>query len=226
MKSYLPSLPAIAFILTACDAVSERDCEIFDHPEFSQWQSDATEGTVTFMRSDGTMMNFVRQKPVLNSPFLGTDGSSNDEDVVCGLTARVRLEASDGTLALTSIYTQQEQLLLDSADEALLIDHRVEAPAGTELVGSYLADISIERTRASTDPLRVIYLDAELEFEEIGGQSYEDVVRVNSVDLTPDSVEEPGESINHIAQIVIARQFGIVAFTDAEDREFVRVPQE
>ncbi|MFK7858412.1 MAG: hypothetical protein AB8B64_06320 [Granulosicoccus sp.] len=226
MKSYLPSLPVIALILAGCDPVSERECDVFDHPDLAQWQADTTEATVRYMSTDGTIMDFNRQAPVLNMPFIGSDGSSNDEDVICELSARIRLLATDNTLALTSIYEQQEQLLLESEDEALLINHLVEAPAGTELVGSFLADISDDRTRFNINPLLVIYLDADVDSEEIGGQSYEDVIRVNTFDPSPGSAVEPGKAIDHIKQIVVAREFGIVAFTDVDDREFVRVPIE
>lgn len=226
MKRHLLSLPVIALALVGCDPVSERDCDVFDHPDLALWQADTTESTVQFMNSEGAVMDFVRQTPLLNEPFLGTDGSSNDEDVNCELTARIRLQASDSALAITSIYLQQEQLLLDSEDEALLIDHVVEAPVGTELVGNYLADISVDRTRTTLDATRVVYLEEDQETEEIGGQSYEDVIRINAVDLTPGIADERGESIDQIKQIVIAREFGIVAFTDANDSEFVRVPLE
>lgn len=226
MKRHLLSLPVIALMLAGCDPVSERDCNIFDHPDLSQWQSDTTESTVRYMSSAGTIMDFERQLPVLNEPFLGSDGSSNDEDVTCELTASIRLEATDDSLVITSVYVQQEQLLLNSADESLLIDHILEAPAGTELTGNYLADISIGVTRVTVDPTRVIYLEPDQETEEIGGQSYEDVIRINSIDVSPGIDDESGESIDQIMQIVIAREFGVVAFTDAENREFVRVPLE
>ncbi|MFK8080785.1 MAG: hypothetical protein AB8B97_10920 [Granulosicoccus sp.] len=224
MKNYLRSLPLITLVLTGCDPVSERDCGVFDHPDLSQWQADLTESTVTYMSSDGVTLEFTRQAPVLNTPFTGSDGASNDEDVVCQLSASIRLLADDGSLALTSIYLQREQFRLESSDEALLVNHLVEAPAGVELNGDYLADISDDRVRSNPNPLRVIYLESDVETEEIGGQAYADVVRINAIDLDQGSETDPGRSIDHIKQIVIAREFGIVAFTDDEDREFVRIP--
>ena len=58
--------------------------------------------------------------------------------------------------------------------------------------------------------------------EEIGGQVYEDVVRINALELT--GTEEEEVSIDEIQQIVLAREFGVVAFTDSEGQEFARVP--
>jgi len=185
------------------------------------------------MNSEGTQIDFVRQSVVLNEPFTGADGASNDEDVICELEARSRMQSADNTLAFTSIFIQQEQSLLESADEALLFDLVVESPAGTELTGGFLADISDDRIRSNPEPSRVIYLDEDQETEEIGGQAYEDVIRINSVDRSPGSVDldpdtgmELIKSVDIIDQVVIAREFGIVAFTRANGLEYVRVPLE
>jgi len=228
VKKYLLGLPLFAIVLTACDPVSERECGVFDHPELTSWQADTSEATVQFMTDDGITLDFIRQTPLLNTPFLGADGASNDEDVVCELTAQIRLQATDNSLAMTSIYEQQENSLLESEDESLFFDILVESPVGRELVGTYLADISIKAERVISDPVRVIYLvpdeeSGEVAPEVIGGQSYEDVIRINSVDSSPGVEDERGEAIDIVQQIVIAREFGIVAFTDAADRVFVRV---
>lgn len=220
-----------AGVLVGCNPVSERECGVFDHPELALWQADTGESNVSFMSSDGTTIDFVRQAVVLNTPFLGSDGSSNDEDVVCELSASVRYQATDSALAITSVYLQDEKLLLDSADEALYSDHLVEEPAGTELAGSYLADISVNLTRVNFDPDRVQYLEEDVTSEEIGGLSYEDVIRIGALDISAvTTVADPdvdtglnASAVLGIVQVVIARNAGLVAFSDSQDREFVRV---
>lgn len=246
MKYPLLIVPIIAAVLSACDPESERDCGVFDHPELALWQSEDIETQAQFVSSDGTMANFERQAVVLNEAFLGADGASNDEDVICELTATVRLQSSDATLAIESIFIQRERLPLDSDDEALFIDHSIEVPSGTVLPDSFLADISVARTRINLAPSRIEYVVAEveepvegetetetdtetdpdaLEMVVIGGQTYEDVVRIGST-LAPadDDTTQGAGPISSIREVVVARNFGIVAFTDDQNREFVRVP--
>ena len=239
--------PVAAVILAACNPVSERECGVFDHPEFSQWQSQDLPAQVSFMNDAGATINFTREPVVLNEPFLGTDGASNDEDVVCNLEARVRLLASDNTLAITSIFIQPEALLLDSDQEPLRVDHVIEAPVGATLDGDFPADISIGRPRFNLDATRVTYLEEEetedaseetdapetsdtqepeemtVLSEEIGGQSYDDVVRIDSAVPLPEPLQDGTLPIG-IRQIVLARDFGVVAFTDNNDSEIVRLP--
>lgn len=240
MKISLLSLSVLCLALTGCDAVSERDCGVFDHPDLLTWQSDTAAGSVTFMSEDGTMINFVRDAVVTNEPFLGTDGASNDEDVLCELTAQVRMEATDGSLAIVTTYEQLEFLLLPTEEESLLVDHRIEVPVATELAGDFPADISITTTRVIFDSERVTYLEDGVTSEEIGGQSYEDVVRIDAseadpetnldtnLDTNPETNPETNDSvdfaINHITQIVMALEFGVVAFIDANDQLFARIP--
>lgn len=236
MKTSLLSLSVLCLALTGCDAVSERDCGVFDHPDLLTWQSDTAAGSVTFMSDDGTMINFVRDAVVTNEPFLGTDGASNDEDVLCELTAQVRMEATDGSMAIVTTYEQLEFLLLPAEDESLVVDHRIEVPVATELAGDFPADISITATRVIFDSERVTYLEDDVTSEEIGGQSYEDVVRIDASEADPeanpaadseDNLEADNSvdfAINHITQIVMAHEFGIVAFIDANDQLFARIP--
>lgn len=224
MKKTFIALPLVAMILAACDPVSERECGVFSHPELSLWQPDSLGSQVQFMSEDGTTMNFNRQAALLNEPFLGTDGASNDEDVVCELTALVRLQAVDDSLVISSSYIQLEQLLLPGDAETLLVNHTLDAPAGTELTGGFAADISVNVDRTLFDAGRVIYLEEDVLTEEIGGFSYEDVIRINAVDLTPGVDTAEGESVDVIEQIVMAQGFGVIAFTDDEGREFVRIP--
>ena len=227
MKPAFLLLCACCVLLSACDPVSERDCGVFDHPDLAQWQADTTQGVAAYMNSAGQTIRFTREAVVLNEPFLGTDGASNDEDVVCNLQARVRLVAADNSLAITSVYTQPEALLLPSSDEPLVVNHVIEKPVGIELDATFSADISIDQTRLNIDPTRVIYLEEGQLTEEIGGQAYEDVVRINT--QTTASNELPAQALpsdaGDVAQIVIARQFGIVAFSLvddlAENNEFV-----
>lgn len=223
MKKTIILFPVLAMVLTACDAVSERDCGVFDHPEFVLWQPDSLGTQVQFMSGDGTTINFTRQAVVFNEPFLGTDGASNDEDVVCELSAQVSLRADDESLTFTSTYLQLEQLLLPSESESLIVRHTLEAPVGTVLSGSFVADISVNAGRSLSNNGLVIYLEDDVLTEEIGGFAYEDVIRINAIDLTPDVEAPEGESIDVIQQIVMAQNFGIVAFTDDEGREFVRI---
>ena len=224
MKNTLIALPFIALMLSACDSVSERECGVFDHPEFGLWQPDSSGAQVQFMNEEGTTIDFARQPVELNEPFLGADGASNDEDVLCQLTATVRLQATDNSLAIVSTYIQLEQLLLPAELETLLVNHTVEAPVGTELAGGFGADISINAERSVFDADRVIYLDPDVLAEDIGGQAYQDVIRINAIDLTPGSDSLEGEAIDVVQQIVMALSFGVIAFTDDEGREFVRIP--
>lgn len=210
-------------VLTACDAVSERDCGVFDHPEFALWQPDSLGTQVQFMSDDGTTINFTRQAVVFNEPFLGADGASNDEDVICELTARVSLRADDESLAITSTYVQLEQLLLPSESESLIVRHTLETPVGSVLSGSFVADISVNAGRSLSNNGLVTYLEEDVLTEEIGGFAYEDVIRIDAFDFTPDVDAPEGESIDVIQQIVMAQNFGVVAFTDNEGREFVRI---
>ena len=215
------SLSMIAIILAGCDSVSERDCGVFDHPDLMLWQSDFTESQVQFMSADGSIRDFTMQAVVFNDPFRGTDGSRNDEDVVCELTASFSMRASDDSLAITTNYLQQELLVFDSDDETLLVNFEVEAPVGTELTGDYLADVTVGVTRLIVNPTRVVYLETEQSTEVIGGQSYVDVVRIDALEEV--STDEQGASIDEIQQIVIAREFGVVAFTDGQGQEFARL---
>ncbi len=244
MKYRLLVVPIIAVVLSACDSVSERECGVFDHPELALWQSDNNGAQALFMSEDGTTVNFDVMPVVLNEPFLGSDGSSNDEDVICDLTATVRLQSTDGTVAIDSLYIQRERLLLPSADESLFIDHSTEVPVGTVLPGNFLADISVALPRINFAPSRIVYLEADdtteetgsedtdtedtdtevLLTQEIGGQTYEDVVRVDAANLITDQPDTETGAIRQITQIAVARDFGIVAFTDDLEREFVRVP--
>ncbi len=220
-------MPIIAAVLSACDPVSERDCGIFDHPELALWQGDGAIERALFVSSSGASIDFARQAVVFNEPFLGSDGASNDEDVVCELTATVRLQTADGSLAIDTIFIQRERFLLESSDESLFIEHSVEVPAGTVAPGSFLADISVSATRLNLAPTRIEYLEADVETVEIGGQSYADVVRISSThSVQSESVEAVTGAISEIREIVIARNFGLVAFTDDLNREFVRVPIE
>ena len=226
MKNTLLILPVIAVIITACDPVSERECGVFNHPEFALWQPDSLGEQLQIMSEDGSIINFARQPVVFNEPFLGADGASNDEDVLCELTATVRLQAVDNSIAIVSTYIQLEQLLVPDDLESLLVNHTVEAPVGTELAGGFGADISVANVRSIFDADRVIYLEPDVLTEELGGQSYVDVIRINAIDLTPgvDSVE--AESIDVVQQIVMAQNFGVIAFTDDEGQEFVRIPDQ
>ena len=235
----------IAIVLAGCDAVSERDCGVFDHPELALFQANTGADQLQFMSAEGIIRNFSQAPVVLNTPFRGTDGSSNDEDVICELTATIRLQATDNSLAIDVNYLQQERFLLEPTDESLFVDPLVEVPVGNELIGGFLADISVSAERIDVNPGQVIYLEAEesddedsdddeqstddaqgtedeVLTEEIGGQVYEDVVRINALELT--GTEEEEVSIDEIQQIVLAREFGVVAFTDSEGQEFARVP--
>jgi len=224
VKKSLLTLSLIASLLAACNPVSERECGRFDHPDYALWQAESRTGQVQFLNSEGASIDMVRQAVVVNMPFLGTDGASNDEDVQCNLTATVRWQASDNSLAITSIYTQEEKLLLPSEDEELLIDHQVEVPAGNVLLGGYRADISNDGSRNNFPSEQVTYLEDGVETEEIGGQAYEDVIRIDALALSVVDDIEQGLAIDHVQQIVIAREFGLIAFTDADGQEFVRVP--
>ena len=225
MKSALIATSLIALTLSACDPMSERECGVFDHPDLTTWQADTGLGQMQYMNSTGIVMNFVRQPVVLNEPFEASDGSSNDEDVICQLTATVTLQATDNSLQLSARYLQQERFLLRSDQESLFIDFDLEAPIGTPLSGTFLADISTDediRIEDSSD--RVEYLETQQSTEEIGGQSYVDVIRINAVGFDSDELEPGTQAIEHVQQIVLAREFGVVAFTDADGSEFVRVP--
>ena len=111
--------------------------------------------------------------------------------------------------------------MFDSDDETLLVNFEVEAPVGTELTGDYLADVTVGVTRLIVNPTRVVYLETEQSTEVIGGQSYVDVVRIDALEEV--STDEQGASIDEIQQIVIAREFGVVAFTDGQGQEFARL---
>lgn len=223
MNKSVIAFPVIAVLLAACNPVSERACGVFDHPEFALWQPDSLNTQVQFMSEDGTTTEFTRQPVVLNEPFLGSDGASNDEDVICELSAQVRLLATDNSMAITSTYIQLEKLLLPATNETLLVNHTLEAPVGTELTGSFGADISVNNERIIFDADSVIYLEEDILTEEVGGYSYEDVIRINAIDLTPGFDTLEGESIDVIQQLVMAQNFGVIAYTDDEGREFVRI---
>lgn len=223
MKLGVLLIPLVIFI-SACDPVSERECDVFDHPGLGQWQQDsANTGNVQFMSDAGVTIDFERETVVINEPFLGSDSASNDSDVTCLLTANVRLRSDNERLAINAIYTQLEQSQLDSDEETLLIDLRLENPLGTELVGGYTADISIDIDRTILNISQVEYLESPEDQEEIGGVSYTDVVRITGADLSPGADDPRGEAINLLTQIIIAREFGVVAFTDTDDVQFVRV---
>jgi len=219
VKNYLFLIP-IACLISACDPVSERECGVFDHPDFNTWQSDSAAGSVQFMSDMGTSIVFEREAVVINEPFLGSDTSSNDEDVICLLTATVRLQSSTDNLAIETTYFQLENSKLDSDEESLRVDHVVESPIDTPLDGGYLADISVSAARANINAGRVEYLESMEDQEEIGGVSYTDVVKITGLDTSPDTDDE---AIDVIQRITMAREFGIVAFTDANDVQFVRV---
>ena len=224
MKKFLVTLPVIAVMLSACEQESERECGVFNSPELALFQPDTLGTQAQFISEDGSTINFERQPVVLNEPFEAVDGSANDEDVVCELTASVRLQATDNSIAIISTYIQLEQLLLPVDLEPLLVSNTIEAPVGNLLAGDFPADVSVGIERTIFDADRVIFLEPGVLTEEIGGQSYEDVIRINAIDLTPDVDTPEGESIDVIQQIVIAQQFGVVAFTDDEGREFVLIP--
>ena len=225
MKPVFIVTSLVALSLTACDAVSERECGVFDHPDLAAWQADTGAGEMLYMNEEGTMLSFSRQAVVLNEPFLGTDGASNDEDVVCQLTATITMQAADSSLQISALYLQQERTLLPVTDESLFIDFDLEAPVGTPLSGTFLADITTdEDIRVVNSSDRVTYLETQESTEVIGGQSYVDVVRINAIDSATDETEIGTQSIDFVQQIVIAREFGVVAFTDAEGMEFVFVP--
>lgn len=265
MKKIVRLLPILALILSACDNVSERECGVFDHPDLSVWESTLGATTVQFMNDEGTTIDFTRNAVTFNEPFVGSDGSSNDEDVVCQLSATIRYESNDNNLAISSVYVQSERTLLESADEILAADHVIEAPANEILNGSFLADISVDSDVIETDDdsvfstriifsaSRVMYLETEADFEVVGGISYQDVVRVNAPDIlfveetneegetetvivdsrvpSTDSATEAGSepviglASDTVRQVVIGRQAGLIAFTDGEGREFVRIAQ-
>lgn len=270
MKRIVRLLPIVALILSACDNVSERECGVFDHPDLSVWESTLGATTVQFMNEEGISIDFTRSAVTFNEPFLGSDGSSNDEDVICQLNATIRYESNDSSLAISSVYIQNERSLLQSADEILAVDHVIEAPANDTLSGSFLADISVDSDAVSSEDSteedediintriifsagRVLYLDSQADTEVVGGISYQDVVRVNAPDIlfvveTNDDGEtetsildtrepsagadseagsEPaiGLASDTVRQVVIGRQAGLVAFTDGEGREFVRIAQ-
>lgn len=218
------SVSALCLVLTACDAVSERNCGVFDHPDLLTWQADTDAGSVTFMSEDGTMIDFMRDAVVRNEPFLGSDGASNDEDVLCELTAEVRLESTDGSLAIVTTYEQLEFLLLPTEDESLLVDHRIEAPVGSELIGDFPADISITTTRIIFNSDRVTYLDEDVTSEVIGGQAYEDVVRIDAAEADPEADPDINFSIDQITQIIMGQEFGVVGFIDDDNQLFARIP--
>ena len=239
MNKSAAALSIIAIVLAGCDAVSERECGVFDHPDLAVFQANTGADQLQFMSAEGIIRNFSQAPVVLNTPFRGTDGSSNDEDVICELTATIRLQATDNSLAINVNYLQQERLLLEPTDESLFVDPLVEVPAGNELIGGFLADISVSVERTDVNPGQVIFLEPEesdeeediedeelaqdeVLTEEIGGQVYEDVIRINALELTGTDEEEV--SIDEIQQIVLAREFGVVAFTDSEGQEFARVP--
>ncbi len=270
MKKTVVLLPIVALILSACDNVSERECGVFDHPDLSAWESTLGATNVQFMSEEGITVDFARSAVTFNEPFLGTDGSSNDEDVTCQLNATFRYESSDNGLAISSVYIQSERSLLESADEILAVDHVIEAPANDILDGSFLADISVDsdaissedrdedddevvNTRFILSASRILYLDSQADMEVVGGVSYQDVVRINAPGIffveetndegetetvisdtrepTPDSETEDGaEAIVELAsdtvrQVVVGRLAGLIAFTDGEGREFVRIAQ-
>ena len=239
MNKSAAALSIIAIVLAGCDAVSERECGVFDHPDLAVFQANTGADQLQFMSAEGIIRNFSQAPVVLNTPFRGTDGSSNDEDVICELTATIRLQATDNSLAIDVNYLQQERLLLEPTDESLFVDPLVEVPAGNELIGGFLADISVSAERTDVNPGQVIFLEPEesdeeedtedeelaqdeVLTEEIGGQVYEDVIRINALELT--GTDEGEVSIDEIQQIVLAREFGVVAFTDSEGQEFARVP--
>lgn len=222
MKFRLILIPLVGLI-SACDPVSERDCGVFDHPALAAWQADTAAGSVQFMSEDGSTIDFQREAVVLNEPFLGSDSASNDSDVTCQLRALVRLQSDNSDLVINVIYTQLEKSKLDSDEETLWVDHILEQPIGAELAGSYMADISIDIARVNFNPSLVEYLENPEDQEEIGGVSYTDVVKITGIDLSPGSDDPGGESIDVIKRITIAREFGVVAFTDATDEQFVRV---
>lgn len=272
MKKTVCLLPIVALILTACDNVSERECGVFDHPDLSAWESILGATTVQFMNDEGISIDFTRSAVTFNEPFLGSDGSSNDEDVICQLNATIRYESNANNLAISSVYIQNERSLLESADEILAVDHVVEAPASNILEGSFLADISIDSdavssadsteeeeeddiisTRITFSASRILYLDSQADTEVVGGIAYQDVVRVNAPDIlfveqtnddgdtetvildtrepSTDSDTQPSVepeivlASEAVRQVVIGRQAGLIAFTDGEGREFVRIAQ-
>lgn len=202
MNRLLYILPFIAVVLTACDDESERDCVAFNHPALNAWQPERGEATLTYTNPEGLSKVFNRQAIVLNEPFLKIDGSSNDEDVLCELTATVRMQATDNTLAITATYTQEEQFQLDEEDEILLLNHRVESLIDnelSELVGNYPVDISENRTRININPARIEYLEPE-QITQFNGQAYDEAVRIYGVgrqapepetDTSTDGVTEP-----------------------------------
>lgn len=259
LKSNALLLPAVALMLSACDPVSERECGIFDHPDLEVWEANLGASSVLFMNEEGTSINFTRSAVELNEPFLGSDGSSNDEDVICLLSASIRYVADDSSLAISSVYLQNERFLLESADEILAVNHVIEAPADTTLEGSYLADISVDSTRTILSSSRILYLETEDDTEVVGGIAYQDVVRVNApgflfvgqendegetetvvVDTRATETDENSDQTadngtvseaavvvasDVVRQVVLGRQAGLIAFTDEDGNEFVRISE-
>lgn len=215
MKACLLIAP-LAVLISVCDHLSERDCGSFDHPDLTLWQADSDAAMVRYMSDDGATIAFNRSAIVLNEPFRGSGTAESSSRVTCGLTATVDMAATDSSLAISTQYRQGERLNIASEDEELVVDYRIEAPVGSRLVGGYYADLSDDRVRDHASN-RVVIEDIKV----IGGQSYDDVISIDAVDLGRED-----QSFNVVRQIVMARTFGVVAFTDDEGKTFVRIPSQ